>query len=123
MTVTRRSKIWLIVASLFTLINILGAGYAATNREVLHTAVHVGLGVLGVYFVWRIARRSGLPQLPGADEFDQRLDRLQQSVDAVALEVERIGEAQRFTAKLAAERGERSQAHAAPTTRRSNKES
>jgi hypothetical protein len=120
---TRRSNFWLIVASLFTLINILGAGYAATNREVLHTAVHVGLGVLGAYFVWRIARRSSLQQLPGADEFDQRLDRLQQSVDAVAVEVERLGEAQRFTAKLAAERGEKSQRQTAPTTRRPNDES
>ena len=40
---------------------------------------------------------SALPQ-------DGPLEQLQQSVDAIALEVERIGEAQRYTAKLMADR-------------------
>jgi hypothetical protein len=35
---------------------------------------------------------------------DPRIEQLQQSVDAIALEVERIAEAQRFTTKLLAER-------------------
>jgi hypothetical protein len=34
-----------------------------------------------------------------------QLEQLQQSVDAIAVEVERIAEAQRFSAKLLAERG------------------
>ena len=34
----------------------------------------------------------------------ERFDRLQQAVEAMAVEVERISEAQRFTAKLLAER-------------------
>ena len=37
---------------------------------------------------------------------DSRLEQLQQSVDSIAIEVERITEAQRFTAKLMAERAE-----------------
>jgi hypothetical protein len=37
---------------------------------------------------------------------DDRLEHLQQSVDAIAIEVERIAEAQRFSAKLAAGRPE-----------------
>jgi hypothetical protein len=37
---------------------------------------------------------------------DDRLEQLQLSVDAIAVEVERIAEAQRFSAKLLAERGE-----------------
>lgn len=37
---------------------------------------------------------------------DQRLEQLQQSIDAIAIEVERIAEAQRFTAKLMMEREE-----------------
>jgi hypothetical protein len=36
--------------------------------------------------------------------YEQRFDQLQQSVDAIAVEVERIAEAQRFSAKLLAER-------------------
>ena len=39
-----------------------------------------------------------------AREDDDRLERLQQSVDAIAIEVERIAEAQRFSAKLLHER-------------------
>ena len=35
---------------------------------------------------------------------ETRLEQLQQSIDAVALETERIGEAQRFEAKLRAEK-------------------
>lgn len=35
---------------------------------------------------------------------DQRLEHLQQSIDAIAIEVERIAEAQRFTARLMSER-------------------
>ena len=37
---------------------------------------------------------------------DTRLEQLQQSVDAIAIEVERIAEAQRFSAKLLSERPE-----------------
>ena len=39
-------------------------------------------------------------------EYDTRLEQLQQSVDAIAIEVERISEAQRFTAQLLAQRSE-----------------
>lgn len=44
----------------------------------------------------------------GAPQNDQRLEQLQQSVDAIAVEVERIAEAQRFSAKLLSERAETS---------------
>lgn len=46
---------------------------------------------------------------------DDRLKRLEQAVDAIALEVERISEAQRFTTKLLSERhAQESPAPAAP---------
>lgn len=35
---------------------------------------------------------------------DQRLERIEHAVDAIAIEIERISEAQRFTTKLLAER-------------------
>ncbi len=44
-------------------------------------------------------------QVPPAQQ-DDRLEHLQQSVDAIAIEVERIAEGQRFTTKLLAERSE-----------------
>jgi hypothetical protein len=101
---TLGSKLWRVGAALFVLINVAGVGYAAALGEQLHAGVHVGLLVLGVgaYLVWRGApqarRRDLQPQ-----QADERLEYLQQSVDAVALEVERIGEKQRFSDKLRAE--------------------
>ena len=100
----QRAKLWLVAASLFTLVNLGGAGMAAVAGEVFHAAAHVGLLILGAYFVWRLAPRVRRQEMLAEQEADPRLDRLQQSLDAIGLEVERIGEAQRFTTKLAAER-------------------
>ena len=101
---TRRATLWRVVASLFTLINLGGAGIAAVRGEGLHTALHVALLLLGAYVVWRLSPRAARQESPAASSANDRLEQLQQSVDAVALEVERIGEAQRFTAKLQQER-------------------
>lgn len=38
------------------------------------------------------------PQIPG--EVQNRLERMEQSIDAIAVEIERISEGQRFTTKL-----------------------
>lgn len=43
--------------------------------------------------------------VPGLEEISQRLGRMEQALDAAAVEVERISEAQRFTTKLLVERG------------------
>jgi hypothetical protein len=45
--------------------------------------------------------RSGAPT-PAPDV---RLERIEQAIDAIAVEVERVGEAQRYSARLLAERG------------------
>lgn len=45
-------------------------------------------------------RRSALP-----DETEKRLERIEAAVDVIAVEVERIAEAQRFSLRLAEERG------------------
>jgi hypothetical protein len=44
---------------------------------------------------------------PRLDEILQRLTRLETSVDAAAVEIERISEGQRFTTKLLAEKASR----------------
>lgn len=54
---------------------------------------------------WAIATTKRREQLLPAYS-DARLEQLQQSVDAIAIEVERIAEAQRFSAKLLAGREE-----------------
>jgi hypothetical protein len=106
---TRRSKIWLWAAGLYAFINVAGLGFAWANDEGMHAMTHLFLLLLGLagYVGWRLARR-GAPadHLPRAELAEQKLEYLQQSVDAMALELERVGEAQRFTDKLRVERGE-----------------
>jgi len=99
----QRAKLWFVVASLFTLVNVGGAVMAAVAGEALHAAAHVVLVFVGAYFVWRLAPQARRQEML-AEEADPRLERLQQSLDAIGLEVERIGEAQRFTTKIVAER-------------------
>jgi hypothetical protein len=76
---------------------------AAAQGELLHSASHVALTLLGAYFVWRLApgryaRRiwpRGESEIPAPPhELTDRLTHLEQSVDAVAIDVERIGEGQ-----------------------------
>ena len=50
----RRARIWLVVAVLFTIINVLGGVVAALRAELVHTGIHVALALLGEYFVWRL---------------------------------------------------------------------
>jgi hypothetical protein len=69
----------------------------------------VGMGCLtGVIIAWLKRRpRADLPPaqlMNRLDEISQRLARLDGSVDTVAVEIERISEAQRFTARVLAER-------------------
>lgn len=49
----------------------------------------------------KVENESKRPQIPG--EVMNRLERIEQAVDAIAVEVERISEGQRFTTKLLSE--------------------
>ncbi|MEP7085842.1 MAG: hypothetical protein ABI884_00795 [Gemmatimonadota bacterium] len=63
-----------------------------------------------IYVAARFALASAKKAERGPSTLDSgKLEQLQQSVDSIAIEVERIAEAQRFTAKLAAERSEAKQ--------------
>jgi hypothetical protein len=48
----------------------------------------------------RIERRSTTALPPGMGEMMARMERMEQTMEAIATEVERISEAQRFTTKL-----------------------
>ncbi len=108
---TRRARIvWTVVAAVFTAVNAVGAVLAAAEGEPAHAGVHVLLTVLGAYFTWRLARsataeRSIEAGVGAAEEIpNDRLSQLERSVDAVAIEVERIGEGQRFMTKVLTEK-------------------
>jgi len=105
---TRGSKIWRAVAWAYAFINVGGLAFAAAGGEEMHAMLHAFLLLLGVagYVGWVLARRAPAPEKPQAQVGDAHLEYLQQSVDAMALEVERIGEAQRFSDKLKIEKGE-----------------
>ena len=112
---TRRSKIWLGVAVSFVALNFAGGVIAAAQGELLpHAAVHAGLMLLGAYVVWQLTperykrrrRRVGAAVMPVlSGEFTERLMQLEQAIDAVAIEVERIGEGQRSITRFFAEKG------------------
>jgi hypothetical protein len=55
---------------------------------------------------WAFRRRApAITSNDGVQRIESRLSEMQQSLDAVAIEVERISEAQRFATKLLSERG------------------
>jgi hypothetical protein len=65
------------------------------------------LTVITVGLVRGLSSKKPRPlEVSGAQ--NMQMEQLQQSVDAIAVEVERIAEAQRFSAKLLAERGDNS---------------
>jgi hypothetical protein len=100
---TRRSKLWLAAATIFTAINFFGGILAAAQMEMMHVLVHAVLTVVGTVVIWRILARGGAQAVATALPAGP-VNQLQQSLDALAVEVERIGEAQRYLAKIAAER-------------------
>ncbi|HEU4584891.1 MAG TPA: hypothetical protein VFR95_04030 [Gemmatimonadaceae bacterium] len=57
----------------------------------------------------KVSNQSVPPAIP--PEVQQRLEHMEQAIDSIAVEVERISEGQRFTTKLLAERNP--EAHAA----------
>ena len=103
---TRLSK-WRWVAAVYVFINAGGAVLAFAQGEQMHGELHVALLLLGGagYLIWRLNRQAKQQKLAGGAA-DPRIEYLQQSVDAIALEVERIGEAQRYNEKLKAEQEE-----------------
>jgi len=61
-------------------------------------------------FTKRFERGPAAPALP-SPEIVARLERIEQAVEAIAIEVERVAESQRFSAKLMAEQAQRGLPH------------
>lgn len=101
---TRRIK-WLAGGVVFAVGNFAGGVFAAAQGEIMHAGLHGGLLLLSVLVVSRFGPGSQSDQhstqgkLSG--DLSGDLSELQHSVDALAIEVERVGEAQRFTTQLA----------------------
>jgi hypothetical protein len=67
------------------------------------TVAVIALGIPIIRAFTRRFERGAPPPQVGAPDVVARLERIEQAVEAVAVEVERIAEAQRFSAKLLAE--------------------
>jgi hypothetical protein len=79
------------------------ASDAAAARGAAYGAI-VLVPVLLVYMVarFRRRRRRGVSETRSTEQ-DSRMERLEQAVDAIALEIERVGESQRYQSKVLAE--------------------
>lgn len=96
-----RSRIWGIGAGVFGIVNLLGALLAQRMGERVHTDVHLILFLVSALFYvgWRAVTRGRRGQPAVSADVDPQIAYLQQSIDALALEVERLGEAQRAREK------------------------
>ncbi|MEO8193560.1 MAG: hypothetical protein ABI681_06895 [Gemmatimonadales bacterium] len=103
----RRSRVWLLAGFVFVVVNVGGLVYAVAMGEPGHAATHAGVLLAG-FFGWQLfgPRRSRPEESvisAGSVAFSDSLTHLEQSVEAVAIEVERIGEAQRFMTRVLSE--------------------
>ena len=74
------------------------------------TAIIIAIGVpLAKALMRRMDADSRQPRVPG--EVEQRLARMEHALEAIAIEVERISEGQRFTTKLLSEGAGRGEAN------------
>jgi hypothetical protein len=113
---TLRAKFGWTIAAVSVIVNAGGAIYAFLRQEWMHGGTHAALLALTLYLIvlLRPGARHTFPDASAIDDErlqpaslgDTRMEQLQQSVDAIAIEVERIGEVQRFNAKLAEKQAE-----------------
>ena len=103
----RRSTLGLVATVVYILINVAGAVYAAYMAEPMHASLHVALLLPGAWVLSRLRATRAAAAVGSPDGFDavpDRLTNLEQSIDAVAIEVDRIGEGQRFMTDFLASR-------------------
>ena|SRR5258708_7042326 len=104
---------WIPVAWLLSLVNLVSVWFAARPAEPEHATVHALLAVLFGLGAQRLALRKHTADVAGKlRELETRLanpDRQEVALalDAIAVEVERIGEGQRYLTKVLAERDAR----------------
>ena len=91
---------WRIAGVTFAVVNAGGAAFAFARGEMMHGSVHLAL-LLATFGVWQVVSpRTPQGEQASVPKLDSEIANLQHSVDAIALEVERIGEGQRFINKL-----------------------
>jgi hypothetical protein len=83
------------------------------------TSVVIVLGIpLVIVYARRLWKRDTESAAPSSHETNMRLERIEHAIDAMAVEVERISESQRFVSKALSERPAERVAIAAPQEQR-----
>jgi hypothetical protein len=120
-TPSRSRTIWFVLSVLFTIGNVIGGIFAARNGEFAHAGVHALLTFFGGQAAWRLApgrfsRGVAVDDVsalqPAYGDLGDRLLRMEQAVESIAIEVERVGEGQRFLTRLHSERDAHARADA-----------
>ena len=84
--------------------NLVSVWFANGPGEQWHATIHAALALgFGLWALERtLSRKPRVGRVTGVA--DERLDRIERAIDAVAVEVERIGEMERFASKILAAR-------------------
>ncbi len=101
-----KHRAWIPIAWLLSLVNLGAVWFAAQPGEAWHATAHALLAVLfGVGAMRLMARHESLVRGAEPALGDERMQRLEQAIDSMAVEIERVGEGQRFVTKLMADKG------------------
>jgi hypothetical protein len=116
-----KHRAWIPIAWILSVVNVIAVWFAAKPGEPWHASIHALLGLLFGLGAQRLSVRQRAMMTAAGDEFptdvaalraelaalreDQSeiLQRVAHSVDAVAIEVERVGESQRYLTKAMAD--------------------
>ena len=94
-----KARFWNAVLVLLSAANVVSVWFAARPGEPWHATIHAGLALgFGLWAQRRMSRERGDPGR--TDLADERLERIERAIEAVAIEVERIGEMERFARKI-----------------------
>ena len=98
--------------------DVIPQGAIEISEAFFATIAIIALGIPIIRAITRRLERGSSPSLPQqtSPEVLSRLERIEQGVEAIAVEVERIAEAQRFSAKLMADQQRNALPHADSAT-------
>jgi hypothetical protein len=99
-----KHRAWIPISWLLSIANVGAVWFAALPGETWHATAHALAAVLFAVGAERLTARRRVSS--GGGELtigDERMNRLEEAIESIALEVERVGEGQRFVTKLLAE--------------------
>jgi hypothetical protein len=101
-----KHRAWIPVAWLLSVLNVGAVWFAAAPAEAWHATTHAILAVLFATGAMRLLARHRALSADAQPALDaERMQRLEQAIDSMAVELERVGEGQRFVTKILTERG------------------